>query len=201
MPLFLDVHDPPSEAEGERSGEATATGRPAGPGGARERPRAKVPAVPNPGGYSRDQFSIDSQAGTATCSARHTVTIRARRSVGQAHLGQLCTGWPLRAACTKARGRGWPPSTRTRPPRGRSRRSRTAPRRRTGCRVSADSKCCASRRTPTSTGSSERPLGGTTHRGLRKLGGFRDDVSAATSYRHWQSQSDVRISRWRLRCW
>ena len=35
--------------------------------------------------------------------ARHTMPIRPRRSGGQARFGQLCTGCPLRAACTKAR--------------------------------------------------------------------------------------------------
>jgi phosphoglycerate dehydrogenase-like enzyme len=40
---------------------------------------AKVPPVRNSKGYSKDEFSIDPHAGTATCPARHTVAIRARR--------------------------------------------------------------------------------------------------------------------------
>jgi len=38
--------------------------------------RAKVPPVRNANGFSKDQFSIDLAAGTVTCPARHTVTIR-----------------------------------------------------------------------------------------------------------------------------
>ena len=65
--------------------------------------RAKVPPVRNPRGYSKDQFSIDPEAGTVTCPAAHTVPIRAQRRGGTARFGQLCTGCPLRTACTKAR--------------------------------------------------------------------------------------------------
>jgi hypothetical protein len=66
--------------------------------------RAKVPPVRNARGYSKDQFMIDSQAGTVTCPARHTVPIRPRRRGGQARFGALCRTCPLRAACTTARG-------------------------------------------------------------------------------------------------
>ena len=38
--------------------------------------RAKVPPVRNANGYSKDQFSIDLDAGTVTCPAQHTVAIR-----------------------------------------------------------------------------------------------------------------------------
>jgi Transposase DDE domain/Transposase domain (DUF772) len=66
---------------------------------------AKVPPVRNPRGYSKDQFGIDPEAGTVDCPAGHTAPIRpARRGGGQARFGKLCTGCPLRAACTKARG-------------------------------------------------------------------------------------------------
>ena len=37
---------------------------------------AKVPPVRNAHGYSKDQFSIDLQAGTVACPAHHTVAIR-----------------------------------------------------------------------------------------------------------------------------
>jgi hypothetical protein len=65
---------------------------------------AKVPPVRNSKGYSKDQFSIDPHAGTATCPARHTVAIRARRGGGgQARFKQWCAGCSLRAACTTSR--------------------------------------------------------------------------------------------------
>ena len=38
--------------------------------------RTKVPPVRNANGYSKDQFTIDLAAGTVTCPAHHTVTIR-----------------------------------------------------------------------------------------------------------------------------
>ena len=38
--------------------------------------RTKVPPVRNANGFSKDQFSIDLAAGTVTCPAHHTVTIR-----------------------------------------------------------------------------------------------------------------------------
>ena len=64
----------------------------------------KVPPVRNAGGFSKDQFTIDPAAGTATCPAEHTVTIRpARRGGGQANFRVFCGGCPLRAACTKSR--------------------------------------------------------------------------------------------------
>jgi hypothetical protein len=65
--------------------------------------RAKVPPVRNSRGYSKDQFTIDPQAGTVTCPARHTVPIRPQRCGGQARFGDLCRSCPLRAACTTAR--------------------------------------------------------------------------------------------------
>jgi hypothetical protein len=65
--------------------------------------RAKVPSVRNAHGYSKDQFVIDPEAGTVTCPARHTVSIRPQRRGGQARFGDLCTGCPLRTACTKSR--------------------------------------------------------------------------------------------------
>ena len=65
--------------------------------------RAKVPAVRNANGYSKDQFRIDVAAGTVTCPAKHTVTIRAGLRHRVARFGPLCQSCPLRADCTKAR--------------------------------------------------------------------------------------------------
>jgi hypothetical protein len=64
--------------------------------------RTKVPPVRNANGYSKDQFTIDLQAGTVTCPAHHTVTIREGRH-RSARFGQLCQSCPLRAAFTTAR--------------------------------------------------------------------------------------------------
>jgi len=65
--------------------------------------RTKVPPVRNANGFSKDQFRIDLAAGTVTCPAQHTVTIRHGRH-RSARFGPLCRSCPLRAACTKARG-------------------------------------------------------------------------------------------------
>ena len=65
--------------------------------------RTKVPPVRNANGYSKDQFTIDLAAGTVTCPARHTVTIRDGRRHRVARFGALCQSCPLRAACTKSR--------------------------------------------------------------------------------------------------
>jgi hypothetical protein len=63
----------------------------------------KVPPVRNSNGYSKDQFSIDPDAGTVTCPAEHTVAIRRqRRGGGYATFGGLCAQCPLRTACTKS---------------------------------------------------------------------------------------------------
>ena len=71
-------------------------------------PRVKtaLPTAPS-GRFAKDQFRIDLQAGTVTCPARVTVTIRpARRGGGRARFGPACSVCPLRDACTSsARGR------------------------------------------------------------------------------------------------
>src|SRR5664279_738819 len=66
---------------------------------------AKVPPVRNSKGYSKDRFSIDPDAATVTCPARHTAPIRVRRSGrgGLARFTQWCADCPVRAACTTAR--------------------------------------------------------------------------------------------------
>jgi hypothetical protein len=66
--------------------------------------RTKVPPVRNANGYSKDMFSIDLAAGTVTCPADHSVSIREGRRHRSARFGALCRSCPLRAACTKARG-------------------------------------------------------------------------------------------------
>jgi hypothetical protein len=43
---------------------------------------AKVPPVRNAKGYSKDEFTIDTDAGTVDCPAGHTAPIRARRGGG-----------------------------------------------------------------------------------------------------------------------
>ena len=52
------------------------------------------------GGFDRDDFVVDVQAGTATCPAGHTVTITPGRA---AVFGIRCSGCPLRVRCTKAK--------------------------------------------------------------------------------------------------
>jgi IS5 family transposase len=56
-----------------------------------------------PGGFSIDDFTIDTAAGTVTCPARETVSIS---PTGKAHFYTRCDGCPLRSRCTKSkRGR------------------------------------------------------------------------------------------------
>lgn len=65
---------------------------------------AKVPPVRNAKGYSKDEFTIDPAAGTVSCPAGHTASIRARRvGGGVARFAPWCGDCPLRAACTSAR--------------------------------------------------------------------------------------------------
>jgi Transposase DDE domain len=54
-------------------------------------------APPIPGGYDRDDFTIDYEAATVTCPNNHTVTISPR---GNASFGRRCNTCPLRARCT-----------------------------------------------------------------------------------------------------
>jgi hypothetical protein len=62
------------------------------------KPHPIISAVP--GGFHRDDFTIDEQAGTAACPAGHVVTISPRR---HATFGALCANCPLRSRCTNAR--------------------------------------------------------------------------------------------------
>jgi IS5 family transposase len=53
-----------------------------------------------PGGFVREDFVVDEEAGMVTCPAGHTVTITPSRS---ATFGILCRGCPLRERCTKSK--------------------------------------------------------------------------------------------------
>ena len=50
------------------------------------------------GGFTRDDFTIDTDAQTVTCPAGHTKAITS----GAARFGALCGGCPQRARCTTA---------------------------------------------------------------------------------------------------
>jgi Transposase DDE domain len=58
-----------------------------------------------PGGFTIDDFTIDDQAGTATCPAGHTVTLGRPQASGnrQAQFKALCRVCPLRKRCTTSK--------------------------------------------------------------------------------------------------
>jgi IS5 family transposase len=56
------------------------------------------PAVP--GGFTRDDFTVDLAAGTVTCPAGHTVQVT---PAGRAVFGWRCDPCPLRPRCTRAK--------------------------------------------------------------------------------------------------
>jgi IS5 family transposase len=62
------------------------------------KPWPTTPAVP--GGFEREDFAVDEDAGTATCPGGHTVSITRRRN---AVFGIHCRGCPLRDRCTKSK--------------------------------------------------------------------------------------------------
>jgi hypothetical protein len=66
---------------------------------------SKTPSVRNStGGFPKDRFVVDPDAGRVTCPAEHTVTIRpARGGGGKASFAAHCGYCPLRADCTKSR--------------------------------------------------------------------------------------------------
>lgn len=70
----------------------------------RRRHTAAVKAIPLrravPGGFDRDDFTIDHQARTATCPAGHTVPVATK---GGATFGTRCKGCSLRPKCTTAK--------------------------------------------------------------------------------------------------
>ena len=55
-----------------------------------------------PGGFDIDDFTVDEEAGTATCPAGVTRKISQTRSVT---FGVACRGCPLREQCTTAKQR------------------------------------------------------------------------------------------------
>jgi hypothetical protein len=62
------------------------------------KPRPVQPAVP--GGFTRDDFTVDDQAGTVTCPAGVTRAIPPGRHVV---FGAACSGCPLRSRCTTSK--------------------------------------------------------------------------------------------------
>ena len=100
---------------GSEAGELTILGDTAyGTGELRERlqadgcapvikPPPLRPAVP--GGFTIDDFAVDSQTGTVTCPAGHTVTLGRPQASGdrQALFKARCRGCPLRERCTTAK--------------------------------------------------------------------------------------------------
>ncbi|MGI8902293.1 MAG: IS1182 family transposase [Solirubrobacteraceae bacterium] len=61
----------------------------------------KVQPPVAPGGrFAKDEFQIDLQAGTVTCPAGQSVSLRAVRDGHVARFGQACHGCPLAARCT-----------------------------------------------------------------------------------------------------
>lgn len=68
------------------------------------KPAPLRPAVP--GGFTLDDFAIDTTAGTVTCPAGHTVALAdpaGRHQQRKALFKDLCTGCPLRGRCTTAK--------------------------------------------------------------------------------------------------
>lgn len=61
------------------------------------------PAVP--GGFTADDFDVDTTAGQVTCPAGHTVPLGQHRQGGerQAQFKKLCADCPLRERCTKSK--------------------------------------------------------------------------------------------------
>ncbi|MEE1667913.1 IS1182 family transposase [Streptomyces sp. WAC07094] len=68
------------------------------------KPAPLRPAVP--GGFTLDDFRIDTAAATVSCPAGHTVPLSdpgGQNNQRKAAFGNLCTGCPLRERCTKAK--------------------------------------------------------------------------------------------------
>jgi IS5 family transposase len=61
------------------------------------------PAIP--GGFTIDDFTVDDQAGTATCPAGHTITLGRPQADGnrQAQFKARCRACPLRERCTTSK--------------------------------------------------------------------------------------------------
>jgi hypothetical protein len=66
--------------------------------------RTQPPSAPS-GRFTKNHFIIDLEADTVTCPNTVTVTIRrSENGSGTAHFAEACTGCPLRAQCTNAKG-------------------------------------------------------------------------------------------------
>ena len=64
----------------------------------------KVQPPVAPGGrFSKDKFQIDLDAGTVTCPAGHTVTLKPAAEGQIVHFAQACSGCPLAARCTTSK--------------------------------------------------------------------------------------------------
>jgi hypothetical protein len=64
----------------------------------------KVQPPVAPGGrFSKDKFQIDLDAGTVTCPAGHTVTLKPAAEGQTVHFAQACSGCPLAARCTTSK--------------------------------------------------------------------------------------------------
>jgi len=66
--------------------------------------RIKVQPPIAPGGrFSKDDFAIDTEAGTVTCPARRVAPLRTRRHGALATFGAACAACPLAARCTTSK--------------------------------------------------------------------------------------------------
>ncbi|WP_157875961.1 transposase [Streptacidiphilus griseoplanus] len=69
-----------------------------------------------PGGFTLDDFAVNTAGNTVSCPAGHTADLaqpRGRHNQRAASYSDLCTGCPLRARCTKAKaGRAAAPQVR-----------------------------------------------------------------------------------------
>jgi IS5 family transposase len=71
---------------------------------AQKKHRALIKPIPLraavPGGFTLDEFAVDTAARTVTCPQGHTVPLSPR---GHANFGPRCRGCPLRNRCTRSR--------------------------------------------------------------------------------------------------
>ena len=64
----------------------------------------KVQPPVAPGGrFAKDKFQVDLHAGTVTCPAGHTVTLKPAGEGQIAYFAQACAGCPLVAQCTSSK--------------------------------------------------------------------------------------------------
>jgi hypothetical protein len=58
-----------------------------------------------PGGFTADQFTVDTGQGNVTCPAGHTVALGSPLANGacQAQFKKLCAACPLKAMCTRSK--------------------------------------------------------------------------------------------------